>query len=204
MADYFARIKGHYPSGRGWGTGLHVRTTDTPAALLSIWIAAVTSWWTDGTHGLNTLYPAGTILDYVDVATLDGSMKTIARTAPTTLSLPGTSSDNGLPDKNSIAVALRSTSIGPGQIGHMKLPAPVEGIVANGEYQPTPMSRVGVASRALLSAVGADGSQVFFFNRQPTLHKPTPFTVSIAVTAQASSKVASETSRVKSLKATFS
>lgn len=203
MADYFARIKGHYASGRTWGTGLHITSSDTAATILSNWIAQVTSFWTDGTHGLNTDYATGTVLDFVDVATLDGSMRTVARTAPTTLDLPGTSIDTALPDRNSAVVTLRATSIGPGTIGHMKLPAPVEGTVNGGEFQSTFYDRVGVAARALVTGMSADGSQVFIFNKEPTIHKPTPFTKTIIVTAQGSSKVGSEESRVKSVRASF-
>lgn len=203
MTDYYCRIKGHYASGRTWGTGLHVTSTDTAAALLTIWAAQVTSFWTDGTHGLDTVYATGTEIDFVDVATLNGTMQTIARTAPTTLSLAGTSVDTALPDRNSAVLTLRAASIGPGTIGHMKLPAPVEGTVVGGEFQPTFYDRVGAAGRALLSGIGADGSQVFIFNKQATLHKPLAYTKTIMITAQGSSKVGSQGSRVKGVKASF-
>lgn len=203
MADYYARIKGHMPSGRGWGTGLHITSTDTASDLLTIWAAQVTSWWTDGTHGLNTLYATGTVIDTVDVATFNGVGQVIARTAPTTLTLAGTSADTALPDRDSAVVTLRGTGIGPGTIGHMKLPPPVEGVVVNGEFTSTFYDRVGVASRALVSGVSADGSQVFIWNREATLHKPTAFTKTIMVTAQGSSKVGMQTSRVKGVRAVF-
>lgn len=203
MADYFARIRGHYASGRTWSTGLHITSTDTAAALLTIWAAQVTSFWTDGTHGLNTVYSTGTEIDSVDVATLNGTMRTVARTTPTTLSLPGTSADTALPDLNSAVVTLRATAIGPGTIGHMKLPAPVEGTVVGGEFQPTFYDRVGVAARALLSGVSADGSQVFIFNREATISKPLAYTKTVMVTAQGSSKVGRESSRVKGVRASF-
>lgn len=203
MADYFARIKGHYASGRTWSTGLHITSTDTAATILSNWIAQVTSFWTDGTHGLDTVYATGTVIDTVDVATLNGTMQTVARTAPTTLSLAGTSVDTALPDRNSAVVTLRASGVGPGTIGHMKLPAPVEGTVSGGEFQSTFYDRVGVAARALLSGMTADGSQVFIFNKEATLHKPLAFTKTIMVTAQGSSKVGSQESRVKSVKPSF-
>lgn len=203
MGDYYARIRGHMPSGRTWGTGLHITSTDTAAALLTIWAAQVTSWWTDGTHGLNTVYATGTVIDTVDVATLDGLLRTEARTAPVTLTLAGSSSDTALPDRDSAVVTLRGASIGPGTIGHMKLPPPVEGVVVNGEFTSTFYDRVGVASRALLAGIGADGSQVFIANKEATLHKPTAFTKTIMITAQGSSKVGMQSSRVKGVRAVF-
>lgn len=204
MTSYLARIHGHYASGRDWGTSLHVSSSDTPAVLLTNWAAAVSDWWTNGSHGVNTFYPTSTILDSVDVVTLDDATgNQIARTVPQVLTLAGASSDTGLPDRNSVHISLRGTVIGPGTLGGMRLPAPVEGTVTNGEYTNALVTRMGTAARALLSAVGSDGSVVFIWNRQPTLHKPVAFTKTTMTTAECSSKVATVSARVKTLRASF-
>lgn len=204
MTAYLARIHGHYPSGRTWGTSLHVESSDTAAVLLTAWQAAVSDWWTNGTHGVNTFYNTGVILDSVDVVTLDESTgHQIARTSPVVLTLAGASSDTQLPDRNSVHISLRGASIGPGTLGGMRLPAPVEGTVTNGEYTSALTSRMGTAARALLSAVAGDGSVVFIWNREPSIHKPTAFTKTTMTTAECSSKVATVSKRVKTFKPSF-
>lgn len=204
MTDYLARIHGHYASGARWGTSLHVSSSDTASILLTAWAAAVSDFWTNGSHGVNTFYPTGTILDSVDVVTLDDATgNQIARTTPTVLSLPGTSADTGLPDRNSVHVSLRGTAIGPGTLGGMRLPAPVEGTVTSGEFTSSLTTRVGTAARALLSAVGSDGSVVYIWNRQPTLHKPTPLSKTTMTTAECSSKVCVVSARTKGFKPSF-
>lgn len=204
MGTYLARMTGHYASGRKWGSSLHVSSSDTAATLLTAWAAAVSSWWTDGTHGVDTFYPTGTILDSVDVVTLDDATgHQIARTNPQILTLAGTSVDTGLPDRNSVHINLTGPVIGPGNRGGMRLPAPVEGTVVNGEYDNALITRMGIAARALLASVSADGSTVFVWNTSPTIHKPTPFTKTFLNFAECSSKVAIVTARVKGVKASF-
>lgn len=203
MTDYKILIKGHYVSGRPWSTHLKLTSTHAPDAVLTTAGTAVSDWWTNGTYGMDTLMPTGTILDSVEVLTLNGVGHATNRVGPTVLSLPGTSIDTGLPDVDSPTVSLRTANIGPGEIGHMKLPAPVEGTVSNGELQPTPQGRMGSAARALLAALTADGSTVFIWNPQETIHKPTPFTKSIVVTAKASNIVGTVHKRVSKAVRTY-
>lgn len=204
MTTYLARMRGHYPSGRPWGSGLHLNSPDSPSVLLSAWVSAVTDFWTNGSHGVNTFYNTGVILDSVDVVTLDPATgHQIAKTPPTVLSLAGTSADTQMPDRDAIHVSLTGASIGPGTRGGMFLPAPVEGTQNAGEFSNPLITRVGVAARALLSAIAADGTVAYVWNREPTIHKPTPFTQTVVTTAECSSKVASKESRVKNLRASF-
>lgn len=197
MADYYARVRGHYASGRKWGFGWHINSSKTADAMQTAWVTAVTNWWTNGTYGMQTLYPTGTVLDSVDITTLTAGLTALVRTAPAILTLAGTSADNGLPDRNSMVMSLRGATLGRGDRGRSFLPAPTEGTVANGEYQSTSYDRAGIAARALLFAITSGGDVVFVFNRLETIQKPTPLTRTTIITAEVSSKVASQERRVK-------
>lgn len=203
MTDYLGKIHGHYVSGRAWSTGLHITSSETPSAMLTTWTAAVTDFWTNGSHGIQTLYHTDTILDSVEVLTLDGTLKQTARQGPSLLSLAGTSSDTAGADIDSVVVSLRTAHIGKGEIGHMKLPSVVEGAITNGELAPTPQARIGAAATALLAAINADGSTVFLANRQVTISKPTLYTKSIVTSAKACNIIGTVRKRVSKAVRTY-
>lgn len=204
MTDHLLRMRGHYPSGRRWGTAIKIDSAHVAGDVLTVWAAAVTDFWTNGSHGINTFYQTTVILDQVDVVTLDGGThRQVAKTAPTVLSLPGTSADVQGPDRNAVHVSFRGNDIGPGTIGGMFLPCPVEGTVVDGEYDNALITRVGTAARSLLAAITADGSTAFQANREPTINKPVVWTKTVLLTAECSSKVAIKSSRVKGVQPTF-
>jgi hypothetical protein len=203
MSDYKLIMHGHYVSGRPWSTGLYLTSSATPSAMLTSWATAVTDFWTNGSHGIQTLYHTDTILDNVEVITLTGDMKYRTRTGPTSLALAGTSSDTGGADIVSVVLSLRTSNLGAGERGRMKLPSPVEGAITNGELASTPQARFGTAGEALRTALTADGSTWFLFNRQETISKPTPFTKSIVVKAECSNILGTVRRRVKHANRTY-
>lgn len=203
MSDYKLMMHGHYASGRPWSTGLHLTSSAVPSALLTTWSAAVTDWWTNGSHGMDTLIPTTTILDSCEVITLNGSMKYLTRTGPTALALAGTSSDTGGADIVSPVLSLRTANLGPGERGRMKLPSIVEGAISNGEVASTPQARMGTAGQALWAALTSDGSTWFLYNRQVTIEKPTAFTKSIVLTVKCSNVLGTVRRRVKHANRTY-
>lgn len=163
MTDYYAQVHGKFASGDSWSFGWHITSNQTPDALLTTWSNAWIATWTDGTHGLQTLYNTTTTISYFTVATLNASMKQTAKVELVSAQ-PGTSSDTPLPDEDAVLVSLRSPSIQKHGRGRTFLPAPVEGIVDTGLYTNTAMTRVKTAVSAVRSAITADGSTQFVTN----------------------------------------
>lgn len=165
MTDYFAQVHGTFADGDVWSFGWHISSNQTPDAMLTTWSNAWIAAWTDGTHGLQTLYKTTTSIANFTVATLNASMKQTAKVELVSAQ-PGTSSDTPLPDEDAICVSLRSPNIQKHGRGRTFLPAPVEGIVDTGLYTSTAMTRVKTAVQAVRSAVTADGSTQFVTNME--------------------------------------
>jgi hypothetical protein len=203
MSDYLCRLIGHYGSGRPWSTRFYLSSTAPPSSVLTSLATNAGDYWSNGSHGLNTLYHTTTIFDSVEVILLNGSLKYQQRNGPTSLALAGTSSDTAGPDIDSVVVSLRTANVGPGEIGKMKLPSPVEGTIVNGEFDATPQTRVGVASRAFITAMTGGGATWFIFNREATISKPTPLTRSTIITAECSNIIGTVRRRVKHANRTY-
>src|SRR6476659_3389077 len=91
MADYYCRAEGNFTTDLEWGIGRHITSAQSPSALLTTWTNAWVSAWTDGTHGLDALYPTTTTISRFSVATLDGLYLQVAKVEGTS-SHAGTSS----------------------------------------------------------------------------------------------------------------
>lgn len=203
MSDYLCRLIGHYGSGRPWTTAFHLSASDPPSTVLTNLATNVTSLWTDGTHGLETLYKTTTILDSVEVILLNANLGYQQRFGPTVLSLAGTSTDNPGADIDSVVVSLRTANVGPGEIGKMKLPSVVEGAIVNGELDATPQARIGNAMRAFRTAMTSGGQVWFIFNKEVTISKPVIRTRSTIINAEVSNIVGTVRKRVKHANRTY-
>lgn len=203
MTDALVRIKGHYASGRTFGWGHHVRTSDSAGTIQSNMVTWLTALWTNGTNGIETLFPTTTHLDSLDVTVLNTSQRFVSRLPASVLTLAGTDSAAGLPDEVSAVVSFRTANVGRGQISHAKLPAPGVDTVSSGELSTTAATRIGDAFTDFLSTANGAGTQLYFFNRDATLHDPIPLTIKIISAAEGSTKFGTEKSRVKGVRASF-
>jgi len=194
MTDYLCITHGHFENGDVWSFGWHVTSNEPLATLLTTWSNAWISAWTNGTYGLQTLYPTTTVMDGWTVYELDASMRALFK-ATLTNAQPGTSSDNGLPNEVAITVSKRSPTVAKYGRGKTSLPAPVEGIVVNGSYTSASMTRVKTAVDAAFSAITADGSTVFVFPRVETKGHVLPFTKTVITSLLVALKVGSQTRR---------
>lgn len=205
MTDYFVQVDGHFENGEAWTWGLHVTSNQTESALTTTMVAALTDFWNNATYGLNTQYVPTTVMDQVSVSTLDGTMKQRSRTTGT-LALAGTaSSENALPNATSMVIHKESPGLGRWQHGFNRLPAPVEGIVVNGVYSSTSVTRFGNAFRALKAAINADGSTIFVHTGKNGAEKGLipPYTKTVITAVQASNKPGSVRARTRKFKATL-
>lgn len=207
MADYYAQVQGHYASGRRWSFGWHITSNQSPSALMTTWDAAWLAAWTDGTHGLEALYPTGTVLDGYTVATLDSNYNWTSKVIATA-SLAGTSVADELPELNACVISLRSTSTLRAGRGRNYLPAFAEDQVNGDVIIPTAVTRVSGAVRAVQTAIQADGSTIFVARRGvPHPKPPNPVVLPgpkfVITTILTSNKPARQSRRTRKVRPTY-
>lgn len=175
MTDYKMEISGSYGTGRRWSCGAHFSAGSDLVTAASDWAAQVNSFWTNGSHGVETLYATSTVLDTVTAIQLGSTMHEIQRLdGPTTL--PGTDVSQEGAGQLSILVSLRNAFSGARNRGRMYLPSPAEDTVNEGILGGTEATRVSTAIIALFSGMRTAGYTPFVFNRVAHPLDPTPFT----------------------------
>lgn len=187
-------MKGRFENGDVWSIDWTVESNQPLSTLLTTWSNAWVSAWTDGTHGLDTLYHTDTSIQSFTVYQLNGIMEGVQRVDLASVQ-PGTSSDTPLPNRNAILMGKVSALVGKTSRGYSYLPAPVEGIVVNGSYTSASMTRVKAALATVLTAIQADGSAVFIFNRKVTKAGVPPYTKTVVTGLRVSEKVATQRRR---------
>lgn len=160
MTDYRVKVHGHLTSGSAYSWAWGVTSNQTPAALVTTMAAALTSMWSDGTHGIGIYYVPGITLDSFDVITLDGTFRETLKSSHT-LSLVGTSANLAASDKDTMVMRKVSTGLAKWQRGFTHLPAPDDASKSGGLYTNTVRDRFTTAMRAVLSAITADGSTMY-------------------------------------------
>jgi hypothetical protein len=163
MTLFRCSMHGDQPSGRPWSLTLGVVSSATVSTVEGDWATQVTSAWTDGTHGLEALFPAGTTvtllrteqLHVVTIGTVDKLR--VNGIAEDPVALAGTAVGAALPEQNTILVPLRTSTPGREGRGRVHLPAPDETIVTAGELGSTQATRVSTAIEALRAGMAAAG-----------------------------------------------
>lgn len=163
MTLYRCSAHGVQPSGRAWSLRLHFTSTASLAGIEADWLAQFTSFWTNGSHGVETLFPTGTTVTQTKSESLTvvtvGAVDKIRATGQAfdVTALAGASSNAALPDQNVVLVSLRTATPGREGRGRFHLPAPDETLVTAGLLGSTPTTRVTTASTALRTGMGAAG-----------------------------------------------
>lgn len=177
MALYRCVAYGVYSSGRTWSFRQHFSSSAALATVQSDWNAQVTALYTNGTYGIETLYPATTVCNltrtYQLFLTLGPPIKVkAAAAAQNTAALAGTSANDGLPDQDAVVVSLRTAGVGVNNRGRTFLPAVDETIVVGDILGSTPATRVTTAMTALRTGMAAASHVQVVFNDRPTVHDP--------------------------------
>ena len=175
MPDYKLEVSGSFGTGRRWSWGCHVSSTADLATTITDWAAQVVSFWTNGPHGVETLYATTTILDTVTAIQLGATMHEVQRIdSPTTLA--GTAAGEEGANQLAILVSLRNVMSGARNRGRMYLPSPAEDAVDEGILGSTQATRVSTAITALFTGMRTAGYTFFVFNRTAHVLDPVPFT----------------------------
>lgn len=165
MTLYRCQMHGLQPSGRPWSVTMNFSSSAALATVETDWLAQASSFWTNGTHGVETLFPVATTLEttttaQLSIVTVAGiqKLREVGKRSDNP-ALPGTSANASMPDQNAILVSLRTDLPGKENRGRIHLPAPDVTLVTAGELGSTPATRVTTATAALLSGMGGAGHQ---------------------------------------------
>jgi len=163
MTLYRCTASGVQPSGRPWSLRIYHTSSSTNATVETDWLAQFTSFWTDGTHGVQTLFPTGTIFQHskveqMAVVTVGGvdKLRSVGQ-AFDNVTHAGTSANAALPDQNVVLVSMRSATPGREGRGRYHLPAPDETLVTSGALGSTPSTRIKTSATALRTGMAALG-----------------------------------------------
>lgn len=163
MTLFQCAASGVAPSGRPWSFRMHMSSAASVSQVELDWATQINSAWTNGSHGVDTLFPTATVLDLVKTSQLAivtvGAVQKLRATliAQDVVSLPGTSANASLPDQNVILVSLRTATPGKEGRGRIHLPAPDETLVTAGEMGATPTTRVSTSIEALRAGMASAG-----------------------------------------------
>lgn len=202
MALYRCVAYGTYASGRVWSFRQNFSSAAALATVQTDWAASMASAWTDGTHGLQTLYPTTTVFTlsrtYALFLTLGPPIKVKASaSAETTATHAGTSANDGLPDQDSVVVSLRTAGVGVNNRGRTFLPAIDETIVTGDIIGSTQATRVTTAMTALRAAMAAAGHVQVIFNDQPTVLDPVTATTKPVTSCKTDRVVRTQRRRIR-------
>ncbi len=208
MALYRCVAYGIYDSGRTWSFRQHFSSSAALATVQSDWAAQSAAAWTDGTHGLQTLYPTTTVFNrartYGLFLTLGPPILVKASTAAeNAFTHAGTSTADGMPDQDAIVVSLRTAGVGVNNRGRTYLPAMDEVIVVGDILGSTPATRVTTAMTALRAGMAAAGHTQVIFNDRPTVHDPVTATTKPVTSCETDRVIRTQRRRVRKLAAQY-
>jgi hypothetical protein len=196
MTLYRCVAAGVYASGRRWSIRQYFVSSAVLATVETDWLAQIASLWTDGSHGLQTLYPTTTVLNETTTYQLSPTLLATALVQDQP-SHPGTSANDGLPDQNSILVSQRTAGVGQNNRGRTFLPAPDETIVVGDLLGSTPATRVSTAMSALRTGMGASGHIYVLLNTKVTKRDPVIGTTKTVTHCQTDRVIRSQRRRIE-------
>lgn len=203
MPVYRAVASGVFASGETWSFRQHFDSSASISTISGDWSSQINSAWTNGSHGLETLYPTGTELTQTSVAELSGVPYREGLKQVAVATLPGTSADDTLPEQVCILVSLRAASVGRLNRGRIHLPAPVETVATGGELDSTPSTRVSTAINALYDGMRLAGHTPVIYNVKASVHDPVVQTLKTIVTEEVDRVLRSQRQRTKKRRAVY-
>lgn len=164
MTTYRCVASGAFASGLSWSFRQHFESTSAIATIAADWSAALVTWWTDATNGMQGIYPTGTTFDLSSVAALSGVPFREGAKLLQTHSLAGALSSDSLPEQDCIVVSLRAAEVGRKNRGRIHYPAPAEDKVTGGELNSTESTHVSTATNNLYAAMRSAGHTPVVYN----------------------------------------
>lgn len=200
MTVYRCTASGAFASGLTWSFRQHFSSTSAIATIAADWTAALNTWWTDATNGMQGIYPTGTTFDLSTVAALSGVPFREGAKLEQTHALAGALSSDSLPEQDCIVVSLRAAEVGRKNRGRIHYPAPAEDQVTGGVLNGTPSTHVSTATNVLYAAMRAAGHTPVVYNVKASPHgdvDPVPQTLKVIATEEIDRNIRTQRRRVR-------
>jgi hypothetical protein len=176
MALFRCAVSGVFASGETWSFRWHMDSAASLATVQVDWDAQITSAWTNGSHGIEVLYPTGTVANQTSVAQLDPLTYRETTKSFASVTLPGTDATGSLPEQTVILVSLRAGDVGRKNRGRTRLPAPAEDKATGGLLGATDATRVSTAMDDVRTGMLAAGHSLYIYNVKASAHDLVAFT----------------------------
>lgn len=202
MTLYEVRARGLYNSAQTWSFGYKLNSTEALSSVASAFDGAMSTFWTTATHGFENLC-------FTDVAMVD----TVAYTLNPSLvvldkiitpnSKVGTSANGSLAYGTTITVGMTGDNDTKSDRGHLSLPTPDTGFIADGLYTATIQTHLTTILNAFfLSMRGLAGYSAVKVNTHTNKQGDPPFTQHIVNKWTVSNKPGSARQRTRKQKPT--
>jgi hypothetical protein len=194
---------GVFTSGETWSFRQHFNSAAAISTIQGDWFTQIGSFWTNGSHGVETLYPTGTVLNLTSTAELSGIPFREGLKQEGTATLAGTSADDSLPEQVCILVSLRAAAVGRKNRGRIHLPAPVETACTGGELGNTEGTRVSTSIGALYAGMRLAGHDPVVYNVKTSPADPVVQTTKSIVTEEVDRVLRTLRTRTKKRRAVY-
>lgn len=176
MTLYEVRARGLYNSAQTWSFGYKLNSTEALSSVASAFDGAMSTFWTTATHGFENL--CFTDVSMVDTVayTLNPSLVVLDKVV-TPNSKTGTSSNGSLAYGTTITVGMIGDNDTKSDRGHMSLPTPDQGFIADGLYTATIQTHLTSILNAFFTSMrGLAGYSAVKVNTHTNKQGDPPFT----------------------------
>jgi hypothetical protein len=197
MTLYEVRARGLYNSADSWSFGYLLNSTAALSTVASTWDSAMSTFWTTATHGFENLCFTDVALVETFAYTLNPSLVVLNKiTTPN--SKVGTSANGSLAYGTTITVAMSGANDTKSDRGHMSLPTPDVGFLADGLYTSTIQTHLTSILDALFTSMrGLAGYSAVKVNKRVNRQGDAPFTQHPVTTWSVSNKPGSARQRTR-------
>lgn len=204
MTDFYAQVHGLDANGFAWSTGNHITSGQTRDDLLATWQGAWTTAWNLAATGLAFSYTAAQSITEFTVKQLDADMREVSLSSAA-VALAGVDGADAVPASMSIVVRWfpLNGSIKKSARGFNKLLGPAKSQTTDDVLDADPRANVKAAMDSVRTAVQADGSTFFSFNRYVNEDGTAAFTKTVLATLKVRDKLGSADMRDRKLAITY-
>lgn len=176
MTLYAVRARGLYNAADTWSFGYKLNSTAAASTVASAWNSAMSTFWTTATHGFENLCFTDVALVDTVAYTLNNSLVVLDKIV-TANSQTGSSANGSLAYGTTITVAMSGDNDTKSDRGHMSLPTPDVGFLADGLYTSTIQTHLTSILNALfVSMRGLAGYSAVKVNTHTNRQGDAPFT----------------------------
>lgn len=172
MTQYRLTVQGTFVSGRTWSFRQHYSSGSTTTIITGDWQTAWTAAWTTIANPLQVIYPTTTVVTEFSGAALNGVPYREGEKVVNSVTIPGTSVNDGLPDTDAILISRRTALVGGRNRGRTYLPAPDESLAVGSELTALVAGHITTAINGVRAYMNAAGHTPVIYNTKASLIDP--------------------------------